>query len=131
MQLETMSRRARHPVYLPLGRGANNVLQSDWEPLLDVIADQGRDPAERAEIFHASLAQLIVQQACRVRHQHDIDQVGLCGGVFQNRVLTEQAIDALQRRGFAVYLPEQLPVNDAALCYGQAAHIAASAVRKP
>jgi len=131
MQLETLSRHARHPVYLPLGRGANNVLQSDWEPLLDVIADQGRDPAERAEIFHASLAQLIVQQACRVRHQHDIDQVGLCGGVFQNRVLTEQAIDALQRRGFAVYLPEQLPVNDAALCYGQAAHVAASAVRKP
>jgi hydrogenase maturation protein HypF len=125
MQLETLSRRARHPVYLPIGRGANNVLQSDWEPLLDVIANQSRDPAERAEIFHASLAQVIVQQACRVRHQHDIDQVGLCGGVFQNRVLTEQAIDALQRRGFEVYLPEKLPGNDAALCYGQAAHIAA------
>jgi hydrogenase maturation protein HypF len=131
MQLETLSTQARHPVYLPLGRGDNNTLQSDWEPLLDVIADQDRDPSERAEIFHASLAQLIVQQACRVRQQEDIDHVGLCGGVFQTRVLTEQAIDALQRRGFAVYLPEQLPVNDAALCYGQAAHIAARAARKP
>jgi hydrogenase maturation protein HypF len=128
MQLETLSTHARHPVYLPLGRGENNILQSDWEPLLDVIANQDRDPAERAEIFHASLAQLIVQQARRVRQQHDVDQVGLCGGVFQNRVLTEQAIDALQRRGFMVYLPEKLPVNDAALCYGQAAHFAA---RKP
>jgi hydrogenase maturation protein HypF len=127
MQLETLSTHARHPVYLPLGRGSNNVLQSDWEPLLDVIADQERDPAERAEIFHASLAQLIVQQACRVRQQHHIDQVGLCGGVFQNRVLTEQAIDALHRRGFTVCLPEKLPVNDAALCYGQAAHVAARA----
>ena len=75
MQLETLSTQARHPVYLPLGRGDNNVLQSDWEPLLDVIADQGRDPAERAEIFHASVAQLIVQQACRVRQQEDVDQV--------------------------------------------------------
>ena len=131
MQLETLSQHVRHPVYLPLGRGADNILQSDWEPLLDVIADESRDPAERAEIFHASLAQAIVQQACRVRHQHDIDHVGLCGGVFQNRVLTEQAVDALQRRGFKVYLPEKLPVNDAALCYGQAAHIAAAASRKP
>ena len=130
MQLETLSREARHPVYLPLGRGVNNVLQSDWEPLLDVIANQDRDPAERAEIFHASLAQLIVQQACRVRQQHDIDQVGLCGGVFQNRVLTEQAIDALRRRGFTVCLPGKLPVNDAALCYGQAAHVATRAARK-
>jgi hypothetical protein len=26
-----------------------------------------------------------------------------------------------------VYLPEQLPCNDAALCYGQAAHLAALA----
>ncbi len=66
-----------------------------------------------------------MQQACRVRYQHEIDQVGLCGGVFQNRVLTEQAIAGLERRGFTVCLPTELPVNDAALCYGQAAHVAA------
>jgi hydrogenase maturation protein HypF len=125
MQLETLCRQNRQPIYLPLGRGANGVLQSDWEPLLDVIANRNRDPAERAEIFHASLAQLIVQQACRVRYQHEIDQIGLCGGVFQNRVLTELAIDGLERRGFTVCLPQELPVNDAALCYGQAAHVAA------
>jgi hydrogenase maturation protein HypF len=125
MQLETLCRQQRQPIYLPLGRGDNGVLQSDWEPLLDVISDRNRDPAERAEIFHSSLAQLIVQQACRVRYQHDISQVGLCGGVFQNRTLTELAIEGLERRGFDVYLPVELPVNDAALCYGQAAHVAA------
>jgi len=125
MQLEALARYARQPVYLSLARGKDGVLCSDWEPLLDVIADQRRDPRERAEIFHASLAQVIVQQACRIRYEHDIDQVGLCGGVFQNRVLTEQAIESLERRGFRVCLPEILPCNDAALCYGQAAHIAA------
>jgi hydrogenase maturation protein HypF len=125
MQLESLARSPRHPVYLPLMRGRNGVLSSDWEPLLDVISDAGRSPQERSEIFHASLAQVIVQQACRVGHEHDIHQVGLCGGVFQNRLLTELAIEGLRRRGFDVYLPEQLPCNDAALCYGQAAHLAA------
>ena len=129
MQLETLARTPRHPVYLSLSRGANGVLCTDWEPLLEVIADTARSPQERAEIFHASLGQVIVQQACRLRYEHDIDQVGLCGGVFQNRVLTKLAIDGLARRGFRVLLPEQLPVNDAALCYGQAAHVAARSNR--
>jgi hydrogenase maturation protein HypF len=127
MQLESLARSPRHPVYLSLMRGRNGVLQSDWEPLLDVLTDTERSPAERSEIFHASLAQLIVQQACRIGYEHDIHQVGLCGGVFQNRLLTDLAIDGLRRRGFDVYLPEQLPCNDAALCYGQAAHVAAIA----
>ena len=127
MQLESLASGPRHPVYLSLMRGRNGVLESDWEPLLDVLADAERSPEERAEIFHASLAQVIVQQACRTGYEHDINQVGLCGGVFQNRLLTELATDGLRRRGFDVYLPEQLPCNDAALCYGQAAHIAARA----
>jgi hydrogenase maturation protein HypF len=125
MQLESLARSPARPIYLSLTRGKNGVLCSDWEPLLDVIADQGRDPRERAAIFHASLAQIIVQQACRIQYEHDIDQVGLCGGVFQNRVLTELAVESLERRGFRVCLPERLPCNDAALCYGQAAHVAA------
>jgi hydrogenase maturation protein HypF len=127
MQLESIARSPRHPVYLSLMRGSNGVLNSDWEPLLDVIGDAERSPQERSEIFHASLAQVIVQQACRVSYEHDIHQVGLCGGVFQNRLLAELAIEGLRRRGFDVYLPERLPCNDAALCYGQAAHLAALA----
>jgi hydrogenase maturation protein HypF len=125
MQLESLARTPRHPVYLSLMRGKNGVLTSDWEPLLDVISDMERSSRERSEIFHASLAQLIVQQACRVSYENDIHQVGLCGGVFQNRLLAELAIEGLKRRGFDVFLPEQLPSNDAALCYGQAAHLAA------
>ena len=127
MQLEALARASRHPVYLSLMRGKNGVLESDWEPLLDVLADAERSPEERAEIFHSSLAQVIVQQACRVGYEHDIHQVGLCGGVFQNALLADLATDGLRRRGFDVYLPEQLPCSDAALCYGQAAHIAAAA----
>jgi hydrogenase maturation protein HypF len=80
MQLEALARGPRHPVYLSLMRGRNGVLESDWEPLLDVLTDSERSPEERSEIFHASLAQLIVQQACRIGYEHDIHQIGLCGG---------------------------------------------------
>ena len=127
MQLETLARTPRNPVYLSLLRRRNGVLCSDWEPLLEVIGDNDRSPRERSEIFHATIAQVIVQQACRLRYEHDIDHVGLSGGVFQNRVLTELAVEGLSRRGFQVCVPEKLPVNDAALCYGQAAHFAAVA----
>jgi hydrogenase maturation protein HypF len=129
MQLEALARSPQHPVYLSLTRGRNGILTSDWEPLLEIIADPERSPQERSEIFHASLAQLIVQQACRIRNEHQIDQVGLSGGVFQNRLLAELAIEGLVRRGFDVFLPEQLPCNDAALCFGQAAQLAAVAAR--
>jgi hydrogenase maturation protein HypF len=45
--------------------------------------------------------------------------VGLTGGVFQNRLLAEQAIALLTAVGFRVHLPEQVPVNDAGIALGQ------------
>ena len=127
MRLESLARSPRNPVYLSLSRGSNGVLCSDWEPLLEVLTDDGRSPQERSEIFHATVAQVIVQQACRLRYEHNIDQVGLSGGVFQNRILTELAIEGLTRRGFRICMPERLPCNDTALSLGQAAHVAARA----
>ena len=48
MQLESLARSPQHPVYLSLSRGRNGVLTSDWEPLLEIIADQERCPRERS-----------------------------------------------------------------------------------
>jgi acetolactate synthase regulatory subunit len=39
--------------------------------------------------------------------------------VFQNRQLTERALRLLRDDGFRVYLPEDLPTNDAAIGFGQ------------
>jgi hydrogenase maturation protein HypF len=71
------------------------------------------------------MAYLVLEQAQTVRDEHGVNQVGLSGGVFQNRFLTEQVIDLLSGDGFNVQLPEMLPVNDAALSFGQAAELAA------
>jgi hydrogenase maturation protein HypF len=102
----------------------------DWAPLLDTLLDEHRDARVRAEIFHSSLAHALLAQARIIRGETNVQQVGLCGGVFQNRVLTEQAIELLRNDGFQVFLPARLPSNDAALCVGQAAELAAREMQR-
>jgi hydrogenase maturation protein HypF len=125
MMLEALCRQSAPGIELDLRDSADGVLRLDWQPLLALLGDSTVEPALRAEIFHASMAAAIVRQAEAARDQYGVRQVGLCGGVFQNRFLTEQTTSLLQSKGFDVYLPQVLPCNDAALSYGQAAEVAA------
>ena len=125
MQLESMCQDVGKPIALPLDKDDNGILRSDWEPLLAELCNSGLEPSCRAEIFHASMATALLEQARQVRATQHVDHVGLTGGVFQNRVLTEQAIALLEADGFDVYFGSELPCNDAALGLGQAAELAA------
>jgi hydrogenase maturation protein HypF len=125
MMLESVCRSPADAIALPLREGADEILRTDWQPLLGMLADHSMSRARRAELFHTSIAQAIAEQAKALFARHNIAQIGLCGGVFQNRVLAEQTIALLEDAGFSVYLPLTLPCNDAALSYGQAAQIAA------
>ena len=125
MFLEALCREAREPVKLPLNQDKRGVVRTDWQPLLAMLTDAGRSKTWRAEVFHSSMAFALLEQARRIRADAQIDQVGLCGGVFQNRILTEQAVSLLEDDGFRVYLATELPCNDAALSFGQAAELAA------
>jgi hydrogenase maturation protein HypF len=106
-------------VSLPLAAPAGDVLITDWAPLLPMLLDATPSRARRAGLFHASLAQALLAQAQAVRARHGDVTVGLGGGVFQNRLLTEQACALLAGAGFAVRLSNQVPCNDAGLSYGQ------------
>jgi hydrogenase maturation protein HypF len=125
MYLESLCREPRAPVKLPLNQVRNGILRTDWQPLLAMLTNERRSQAERAEVFHSSMAFALLEQARRIRANARIDHVGLCGGVFQNRVLTEQLLALLEEDGFAVFLSKELPCNDAALSFGQAAELAA------
>jgi hydrogenase maturation protein HypF len=125
MMLEAMCRSTENGVGLALVEGEDGVLRTDWQPLLDRLADQSVDRVRRAEVFHASMALAILEQARAIAARHPVAQIGLCGGVFQNRVLAEQATAMLEQAGFDVFMPLALPCNDAALSYGQAAEVAA------
>jgi hydrogenase maturation protein HypF len=119
MELEHLARAGGDPVSLPLAPDGQGVLRSDWGPLVDVLADDHIAPAERAGIFHESLAQALVDQALRVREQHGYTAVGLSGGVFQNRRLTERVVARLETAGIEVRLHAAVPANDGGLCFGQ------------
>ena len=125
MLLECLCQSPSEPLDLPVAKDAAGVWRSDWEPLLDVISDARCTRASRAGVLHATMAGIVLQQAQKVRDEHSFAHVALCGGVFQNRALTEQAVSLLQDDGFTVRLPEKLPCNDAALSFGQAVEIAA------
>jgi hydrogenase maturation protein HypF len=106
-------------VALPLARDASGIWRSDWAALLPALLDREIDPAARAALFHATLAQALCGQALAVRRLSGVSRVGLSGGVFQNRVLTEQVHTLLTAAGFEVLIPQRLPVNDAAISFGQ------------
>jgi hydrogenase maturation protein HypF len=110
---------------MPLARDALGVWRSDWAPLVRAMLDQRCDTAARAAMFHASLAQTLCEQALAVRNDSGVRRIGLSGGVFQNRVLTERAQALLMDEGFEVLIPQRLPVNDAGISYGQLIEAAA------
>ncbi len=125
MHLEALCQGTAAPVFMPLQKDEDGTWRGDWRPLLRMLSDECRSPALRAEIFHSSMAQLVLEQAQAIRDEHGVSIVGLSGGVFQNRVLTDQVVELLRGDGFEVLLPSILPVNDAGLSFGQAAELAA------
>ena len=128
MQLEALCRERRDGPALSLRESADGVRRTDWAPLLTMLGDARRSQRERAEAFHGSLARSLVDTARQAREERGVQRVGLGGGVFQNRFLTEHVVAMLREARFEVFLPSVLPCNDAALSYGQAAEIAAGEV---
>ena len=106
------------PVSLPLD-DADGLLLCDWAPLLPMLVDDAIPLGRRAMLFHVSMAHALRDQAVRIRQLTGCGRVGLCGGVFQNRVLTERVIALLEADDFKVCLPETVPVNDAGISFGQ------------
>ena len=119
MLLEAACQGESRPVALPLTRHPNNIWETDWSPLLPRLLDEQSTVGRRAALFHASLAHALLEQAQQLRAEHGDFHVGLAGGVFQNRVLTEQALLLLAQHGFDARLPARIPCNDAGISAGQ------------
>lgn len=114
-------------IELPLRR-EGHLMSTDWAPLLAHLLDRSTDTPERSAIFHESLAKVVHDQAIAVRELTPVTKVGLTGGVFQNRRLTERAVALLSASNFDVLLPVRVPGNDAGLSFGQIVEAAARCV---
>ena len=104
---------------LPLTCNAQGLWLSDWGPLVAMLQNPHLTVAARSRCFHASLAMALLKQAGQIRAERGLFAVGLSGGVFQNRLLTEQVTALLRAEGYSVYVPERIPGNDAGISYGQ------------
>jgi hydrogenase maturation protein HypF len=119
MELEAIASGDAEAIALPLAPDPAGLPRSDWAPLLPMLRDPGLSPGERAAMFHESMARALLDQALRLREQLPFTAVGLSGGVFQNRRLTERAVVLLGQAGIDVRTHRRVPANDAGLCFGQ------------
>jgi hydrogenase maturation protein HypF len=91
----------------------------DWRPLLRLIIERkhaGESVNKLARLFHQTLVKAIVDFAVNIPGY----AVVLTGGCFQNRLLLQLAIEALQQQQIEVYWPQQIPANDGGVAFGQA-----------
>ncbi|MEG3640931.1 carbamoyltransferase HypF [Magnetococcus sp. PR-3] len=112
-------------IALPHSFDDHGIWRCDWAPLVAALLDNNRPVKARAQLFHSSMAAALVTQAMAIQKRHRIEAVGLSGGVFQNRHLTEQVVTRLQQQGMPILLHTQLPMNDGGLAYGQLVELAA------
>jgi hydrogenase maturation protein HypF len=90
----------------------------DWAPLIvSLLADyQAQVPSSRiAARFHNTLVEIIVAIA------RDVGETTLVftGGCFQNRYLTERAVERLRAEGFRPFWHQRVPPNDGGIALGQ------------
>jgi len=95
----------------------------NFAPMIAAICrdlDEGRDAADMARAFHHTIAQAILDVCVSIRQESGQSRVVLSGGVFQNRLLTEEVAQLLSATGFEPYCHRLVPPNDGGLALGQA-----------
>jgi hydrogenase maturation protein HypF len=128
MELETLvAGRTKKSFPFELVRDGDGVVL-DLRPLVRAIAEErikGKDPAAIAAAFHRSIIGAIAAVTVAVRERTGLGKAVLSGGCFQNRVLLEGTVQALEEGGFTVYTHRLLPTNDGCIALGQAVVAAA------
>jgi hydrogenase maturation protein HypF len=90
----------------------------DWSPMIEaILADlkRGLPTSQISARFHNALAEVIVTVAKQIGQP----RVVLSGGCFQNRYLTERAVQRLREAGFRPYWHQRVPPNDGGISLGQ------------
>jgi hydrogenase maturation protein HypF len=81
----------------------------------------GIEPSRIAARFHNSVARMVVEIAGNAARRHGLRVIGLTGGCFQNKLLTEKTSTLLREAGFELLLHSAVPPNDGGIALGQAA----------
>lgn len=96
-----------------------NMLIIDWQRILQqILVDLNKLTVNIiAKKFHNTLIDLMLVIAKKI----GLTKVVLTGGCFQNKILLAGAISKLTAHNFSVYWPEEIPINDGGIAFGQLA----------
>lgn len=94
-------------------------LLDDLARMEDPDSESELTTAELARRFHDSVVTMIGDVSTKAARHYDLDSVVLAGGVFMNRLIISGARQILEDKGLEVFSPEQLPVNDGSISFGQ------------
>lgn len=94
---------------------ARDLIQSVARDIL-----QGSSVGRVAARFHNTVAKMVGESMSFLAEKTGIRTVGLTGGCFQNRLLTERCAELLIALGFDVLLHKSIPPNDGGIAIGQA-----------
>ncbi|MFM4848620.1 carbamoyltransferase HypF [Aeromonas rivipollensis] len=106
------------PLAFDLSQSAEGPLQIEWAELVHTLVSErakGTSTARLAAGFIRAISDLVVALAERFPGY----PVALGGGVFQNRVLMDEIVPALEAGGRQVLTSETLPLNDGGIAAGQ------------
>jgi hydrogenase maturation protein HypF len=123
IELEALAERAEPSAPYPYAVHVGQCSTIDFGPMFAAICADlagGRDSAGIARAFHQTMAKAVFQLCGSIRQQSGLERVVLSGGVFQNRLLTEDVASLLKEGGFDTYWHRLLPPNDGGLALGQA-----------
>jgi len=104
---------------LPIARNGVGNWQADWADLLPELRNQTINQQKRATMFHSRIAHTLLKQVELIREIHPFTHIGLSGGVFQNKKLSDYVIRQLQQQNYTACIAEKLPINDAGISAGQ------------
>jgi hydrogenase maturation protein HypF len=123
IELEALAERCSESAPYPFEVRSSDCHRIDFALTIKAICDDlaaERDRAEVAHAFHRTVAAGIVEVSSLIRQESGADRVVLSGGVFQNRLLTEETALLLGQAGFETFCHRLVPPNDGGLALGQA-----------
>ena len=97
-------------------------MELQWFDIRELTEDAagGKERSLAARAFHNTVAAVTGEVCERIRADSGAGRVVLSGGVFQNRLLSEEVSSLLAGKGFQVFPHRLVPPNDGGLALGQA-----------
>lgn len=104
-----------------ISKGTNEYIVK-ISPLIEEIVKDIKRGVKREEIsskFHNFICETILKLAKILRDKYLINDIVISGGVFQNLYLLVRLQSILPKEGFNLYIPNNIPINDGGISFGQ------------